>query len=163
MMKKGSLFFIGVLMSLQVMALEVGQKAPLFKLPRLDASASLELKNYRGKVVYLDFWASWCGPCRKSLPLLNELRAELKGQGFEVIAINLDENPELGKKFLQERPVDYPIGSDTKGVLPQAYGVMAMPTSYLIDRKGVVRKVHEGFRESDMPKIRKEVMELLSK
>ncbi len=82
----------------------VGQMAPNFKLPGMKTGNLMSLKSHRGKVVYLDFWASWCGPCRQSLPMLNELRKELRRKGFEVIAVNLDEDKKDAQTFLKQFP-----------------------------------------------------------
>jgi len=138
-----------------------GQMAPNFKLPGINTGNLMSLKSQRGKVVYLDFWASWCGPCRQSLPMLNELRKELRSKGFEVIAVNLDEDKKDAQTFLKQFPVSYPVLLDPKGKVPQKYNLPGMPTSYLIDRKGKIRKVHIGFKKQDMSKIRKQVMSLL--
>ena len=138
-----------------------GQTAPNFKLPGIKTGNLMSLKSLRGKVVYLDFWASWCGPCRQSLPLLNDLRKELRRKGFEVLAVNLDEEKSDAKAFLKQFPVSYPVLLDPKGKVPLKYDLPGMPTSYLIDRKGKIRKVHVGFKKQDMSKIRKEVMSLL--
>lgn len=145
------------------LAISVGDKAPAFKLPQLTQKGQRSLADYRGKVVYLDFWASWCGPCRKSLPLLNNLRKELKGKPFEVVAINLDEEVKDARGFLKEFPVSYPTLHDVKGKTPSQYGLQGMPTSYLIDKKGRIQAVHTGFKPSDMKKIRAEVKALLKK
>ena len=143
------------------LAASKGQTAPNFKLPGIKSGNLMSLKSLRGKVVYLDFWASWCGPCRQSLPLLNDLRKELKSKGFEVLAVNLDEDKADAKAFLKQFPVSYPVLLDPKGKVPQKYDLPGMPTSYLIDRKGKIRSVHIGFKKQDMQKIRKEVMSLL--
>lgn len=145
------------------LAISVGDKAPAFKLPQLTQKGQLSLSQYRGKVVYLDFWASWCGPCRKSLPLLNKMRKELKGKPFEVIAINLDEEVKDARGFLKEYPVSYPTLHDAAGKTPTQYNLRGMPTSYLIDKKGRIQAVHTGFKPSDMKKIRAEVKSLLQK
>lgn len=142
-------------------AVTVGQAAPQFTLPLLGASGAYQLSQFQGKVLYVDFWASWCGPCRQSLPLLNELRQELGAQGFEVLAINLDENPQDGLAFLQQYPVSYPVVSDPQAETPKIYGLKAMPTSYLLDKQGNIRVVHAGFKEGDIVKIRSQVMQLL--
>lgn len=142
-------------------ALELGDPAPGFKLPLLTQKGTLSLSQYRGKVVYLDFWASWCGPCRKSLPLLNDLRQQLQDQPFEVLAINLDEDIKDARQFLKQFPVSYPTLHDSQGDSPQRYQVRGMPTSYLIDKQGKLRAVHAGFKPSDMKKIRRQVSALL--
>lgn len=129
--------------------------APLPLLENRKAGKTTSLEDYRGKLVYLDFWASWCGPCRKSLPILNEIRNEYASQGFEVIAINVDEKLSDALKFLDKYPVDYPILLDPKGTQPQAYKVQGMPTAYLIDEKGNIIYKHKGFKKKDRKKIEK--------
>ena len=142
-------------------ALELGDAAPAFSAPGL-AGGTVSLSAYRGKVVYLDFWASWCGPCAKSLPALDALRKEFAPGDFQIVAVNLDRNPAVAAKFLKQRPVGYPSAIDPKGSLPAAFGVEAMPTSFLIDRDGVVRHVHRGFRESDVDPLRREIQKLVA-
>ncbi len=160
-MKKALVLCLSLLLAPLASALEVGETAPSFRLPQLDGAAKFSLKSLRGKVVYVDFWASWCGPCRQSLPMLSDLREELKGKGFEVLAVNLDEDPAAGIAFLKEYPVSYPVVSDPKGLVPERYGLQGMPTSYLIDRNGVVQMIHVGFKKKDMPEIKKAVVKLL--
>lgn len=140
----------------------VGQAAPAVDLPTLPAgTAGVTLEDLRGSVVYVDFWASWCGPCRISFPLLDDMRTELGPRGFEVLAINLDEFEEDALKFLAEVPVSYPVVRDANGTSPQAYGILGMPTGFLVDRQGVVRHMHQGFRKSDGPRLKAEILELL--
>jgi len=119
------------------------------------------LTAYRGKVVYLDFWASWCSPCRKSMPALNRLRNELKDSGFELVAINVDENNADAQQFLSKHPVDYPVILDPAASCPEIYGLQGMPTSYLIDRNGVIRDIHTGYRHGDVQLIRARIVTLL--
>lgn len=140
----------------------IGSAAPNFQLPALPASGQIiQLADLRGKVVYVDFWASWCGPCRVSFPQLDKIRNELAARGFEVLAINVDEDSEDAMKFLAELPVSYPVVYDSLGATPQAYGILGMPTGFIVDREGVVRGVHQGFRRSDGEKLRLEILELL--
>ena len=138
-----------------------GQSAPPVALPLLSGDGELALAALRGKVVYLDFWASWCGPCRVSFPVLEQLRSELGPRGFEVYAIGVDENVADARAFLQEIPVSYPVVHDGSGATPAAWGILGMPTGYLIDRDGVVREVHQGFRKSDAAGLRAAVSKLL--
>lgn len=142
-------------------ALGPGDAAKDFEMPALDGSGTVALAEYRGKVVYLDFWASWCGPCQTAIPLIEELRAEFPPQHFQVVAVNLDKSAKKARKFLEKNPVGYPSAADPRGKLPRAFGLETMPTSYLIDQKGVVRYVHEGFREGDVDAIRAEIKKLL--
>jgi len=144
-------------------ALNVGDTAPNFKLPRLETKGNIQLKSYRGKVVYVDFWASWCGPCRLSLPVLNTLRKKYRKQGFEVIAINLDEEKPEAMAFLKEFPVAYPTARDITGTTPDQYGLQGMPTAYLIDRKGKVSLIHEGFKKTDSRELSAHIASLLKK
>ncbi len=136
------------------------QPAPLFERVPLRGGEPVSLADYRGKVVVVDFWASWCGPCRKSMPFLEELRKQHHARGFEVLAINLDARVDDALRFLRFYPVSYPVLRDT-GTLPELYGVRGMPTSYYIDRRGVVRLIHIGFDDSDQSDVRKLVLDLL--
>ena len=144
-----------------VRAIELGDPAPAFSAPGLTGG-TISLASYRGKVVYLDFWASWCGPCAKSLPALDQLRQEFAPGDFQIVAVNLDRNPKVAANFLKQRPVGYPSAIDPKGSLPGTFGVSAMPTSFLIDRDGVVRYVHRGFRDGDVDPLRKQIQKLVA-
>lgn len=155
-----------MLTSREVLSVNVEQEAPAFTLggmANVKPGQKISLNDYKGKVVYLDFWASWCGPCRKSLPALNDIRNKYSSRGFEVIAINVDENPDDGLKFLREYSVSYPIAYDPNGAVPTAYQLKGMPYAFLIDRKGVVRHIHEGYRDGDQNKIETMVKALLGK
>ena len=157
----------GLLFTCVATAVEVGTEAPAFSLPKLGAEApgtSVNLADFRGKVVYLDFWASWCAPCQVSIPLLSELRNQYAAQGlaFEVVAINVDSDPADGTDFLLDVPVQYVVLSDPEGKTAALYGVKGMPTSYLVDKAGKVRLVHSGFKRSDIDMIADEVQKLLA-
>lgn len=152
------LYFVGM----SSHAANVGEPAPDISLPLLGQQNQLDLKQLKGKVVYLDFWASWCGSCRVSLPLLSELRSDLSESGFEVVGVNVDAKTKDGVKFLEKYPVSFPILADPEGETPELYRLKGMPTSYLIDKKGVIRHVHVGFKKGDMVKIKKQVLALLS-
>lgn len=137
-------------------------EAPDFTLPLLaNNSSTLSLSDLRGKVVYLTVWASWCKPCREELPFLNDLRRELTGRGFEVLAVNVDEDAAAAERFLQQLPVDYPVLSDASGEMRAAYRVQGLPTHYLIDRRGVVRTSRRGFSADEAAQIRTKVVKLL--
>ncbi len=145
------------------LALDEGDKAPAFTLPDLQGNGQVKLSDYRGKVVYLDFWASWCPPCLTSLPELEELRKQMPASKFQIIAINVDEKPKKALRFLDKKPVGYPSASDPKGSMPEAFGLETMPTSYLIDQKGVIRLVHKGYHAGDVDKIKAEATALIRK
>jgi thiol-disulfide isomerase/thioredoxin len=142
---------------------QVGQAAPPLALPLLSAGSPgvLTLASLQGKVVYLDFWASWCGPCRVSFPQLEQLRQELGPRGFEVLAVNVDEVEADALRFLEEVPVTYPVVRDGTGETPRSYGIPGMPTGFLIDRSGVVRLVHQGYRKSDGAALRASIIDVL--
>lgn len=156
------LLIIFFILPFSVSAISVGETVPSFKARTIDGSKSVALEDYRGKVVLLDFWASWCPPCLKSLPKYNDLRREIGTSNFEIVAINVDENTDDARKFLQKHPVSYPIAKDPKGILPGVFGVKAMPTSYLIDKNGVVQYVHTAFKEGDIDKLKVEIQKLIA-
>jgi len=143
-------------------ALDAGDRAPAFELPALDGKGRLDLDRYRGKVVWLDFWASWCPPCLSSLPDLEELRKQMPAKHFPLVAVNLDKDPAKALRFLERNPVGYPSASDPDGELPERFGLKTMPTSYLIDRDGTIRLVHEGYRSGDIDEIREAVRKLVA-
>lgn len=99
----------------------------------------------KGQVVYLDFWASWCKPCRKSFPWMNQMQQKYAGQGLQVIAINLDSEEALAKAFLERVPTQIPIIYDPEGTIASDYQLVGMPSSYLIDKEGRIRFSHKGF------------------
>lgn len=142
-------------------AAEPGQPAPHCELAALGNSPASDTGHYQGKVVLVDFWASWCPPCLKSLPYLNTLDHDLHKSGLQVIGVNVDEHVELASAFLERHPAHFSVGSDSKGICPKAFGIMGMPTSYLVDRNGVVRFVHIGFRDSDRETLRHTIETLL--
>ncbi|OGT71833.1 MAG: hypothetical protein A3H44_06735 [Gammaproteobacteria bacterium RIFCSPLOWO2_02_FULL_57_10] len=144
------------------LSLEKGELAPVFVLPDIqEGKPAIDLAALQGKTVYVDFWASWCAPCLRSLPQINELYAEYKERGFEVIAINVDDPIEDGRDFLLDTPLDYLIAADTDNAVLTEYGVIGMPTSFLIDPQGVVRMVHMGFKEKDIEIIEQELVAVL--
>ena len=145
------------------LALDEGDIAPPFQLPELGSS-SVEhgLLQYRGKVVYLDFWAAWCGPCRISIPEMAELHSALGSENFVVLAINLDIDPNEANQFLARFPVNYTVLSDPEGRVAELYQLRGMPTSFLIDKSGRVALQHVGYRKGDIVMIRNVVENLLN-
>ncbi len=144
------------------LAVEVGEAAPDFTLPDIqEGNNPLTLSDLKGKVVYVDFWASWCAPCLRSLPQINDLYTKYKDSGFEVVAVNLDNPIEDGLDFLLDTPLDYKILADPDGNTPESYGLIGMPTSYLVDKNGIVQLVHMGFKDNDLEIIEREVLKVL--
>jgi cytochrome c biogenesis protein CcmG, thiol:disulfide interchange protein DsbE len=136
------------------------QKAPTFTLPGDTSKISLE--KLRGKVVYLDFWASWCDPCRKSFPWMNGMKARFDSKKFAIVAVNLDSSKEDAIKFLENAPADFDIAYDPDGSVATQYNLQAMPSSYLIDKKGNLVLTHKGYREGDTAEIEAKILSLLN-
>lgn len=128
-------------------AVEVGETAP--EIVATSNGTAVTLASLRGQWVYLDFWASWCGPCKQSFPWMNEMHSKYGSRGLRIIAINVDAKASDAERFLGGTPAKFAIAYDPKGETPKRYAVKAMPTSYLIDPKGRVTLVHAGFREND--------------
>lgn len=127
-------------------AMDQAKTAPMTDTVLSDTTGQKRsLEDFKGKVVLVDFWASWCGPCRQSFPWMNKVQQNYQAQGLEVIAINLDEEPELALEFLEQIPAQFTVLLDSEAQLPDAFGVMGMPSSYLIDREGRIRAEHIGF------------------
>ncbi|MBX2882566.1 MAG: TlpA family protein disulfide reductase [Granulosicoccus sp.] len=105
-------------------------------------------ESLKGKLVYVDFWASWCAPCRESFPWMNEMQAKYADQGFKVIAVTLDKERKFSDQFLAEVPADFTIGYDPEGLLADQFKVIGMPMAYMIDRRGKLVGTHVGFRKS---------------
>lgn len=145
-----------------VFAIEAGAPVPEVAGARIDApSESFTLSSLRGKVVYVDFWASWCAPCRVSFPVLDTLYRDNQSRGFVVVGVNKDMSLDDARKFLKKVPATFPLVADPKDATAKAFDVQAMPSGYLVDRKGVVRKVHRGFTSETGAAIREEVEALL--
>ena len=123
---------------------------PVWELPLIaNGSGTVSHASYLGAVTYVDFWASWCGPCRLSLPALNQLSKTFDATDFRVVAISVDYVNEDALDFLARYPVDYPVAIDNTGDLGRAFAVAGMPSGYLIDREGQIREIHVGFRKGD--------------
>ncbi|MDY6978885.1 MAG: TlpA disulfide reductase family protein [Pseudomonadota bacterium] len=113
----------------------------------------LGLQEYRGRVVYLDFWASWCTPCRKSFPWMNALQERYADDGLVVLAVNLDEDTAAARRFLNKYPANFTVAFDPQGNVAERYALKGMPASYLIDRQGNLVMSHTGFRTADTDRL----------
>ena len=138
-----------------------GQAAPDFKLQ--GQQKQIELSKYRGQIVYVDFWASWCQPCRKSFAWMNKMQTLYGNEGFKVIAINLDDSRDKANQFLQEIPANFDVAFDPRGNTAEAYRVKAMPSSYLIDKNGKLVHANLGFRANDEDKLEVKIRNLIKK
>lgn len=120
------------------------------------------LNANKGKVIYLDFWASWCTPCRKSFPWMNKIQSTFDSSKFTVISINVDQEMNLATKFLKENPANFPVIYDPKGIAAKAYAVKGMPSSYLINQQGEIVKSHTGFFTSKIQQYENEISQLIT-
>lgn len=139
-----------------------GSKAPEIGL-KDQGGELIKLDKLAGKVVLVDFWASWCVPCREELPVLDKLYKQYAKHGLVIIGVSIDEKAEALGPFLRRTPVSFPIVHDPGKTLVAKYAPPKMPSSYLIDRKGIVRYRHEGFKRSDEGKLSHEIEALLGR
>ena len=131
----------------------IGSKAQLQQL----------LDDNKGKVVYLDFWASWCIPCRKSFPWMNEMQAKYGAQGFTIITVNVDVEKFLADEFLQENPANFTVVYDPNGAIAKKFKLKGMPSSYLFDKNGKPVAAHVGFFNNKKAEYEAEIVKLLEK
>jgi len=111
-----------------------------------DTATEFNLEEYEGQVVVLDFWASWCVPCRRSFPWLNAMHAKYSSQGLVIVGVNLDNDPAAAAAFLKEYPADFQIHYDTDATLARQYNIQGMPSSVVIGRDGEIDETHIGFK-----------------
>jgi len=130
-------------------AIKVGDTFPDFKSYKIEGTLPEALK---GKVVLVDFWASWCGPCGESFPAMDQLQKEFAGQGLVIIAVNVDEKKSDMEDFLKDHKVSFTVVRDAAQKLVEKAGISTMPGSFLIDRDGKVAFVHTGFRGKETVK-----------
>jgi peroxiredoxin len=145
-----------------IVAAEIGGKAPDCALMSINDKLPYDLHQFHGKVIFVDFWASWCPPCAKSFSFLNDLDRDLKDSGLQVIGVNLDQVPEDAKTFLAKYPANFTVVADANEKCAKDFAVKAMPSSYLVDRNGVIRHVHLGFRDGEAKELRVLAEQLLA-
>ena len=144
-----------------VQAVSVGDAAPDCMLSNLTTGQSSTLSQFKGKIVYVDFWASWCGPCAQSFPFLNSLHKQFKDQGVQIVGVNMDEDRAEANAFLAKLPADFTVMADDSKHCAEAFAVEAMPSSYIIDRQGKVQHIHLGFRDGAAEELRSAIEQLL--
>ena len=120
------------------------EKLPTFTLNQFESGAQVSNHDFVGKVLYVDFWASWCIPCRKSFPFMNDLKSQFPAENFHIIAINMDENRQDALAFLEKFPADFDIYLDPGNTLAEALRVPGLPTAYVVDQQGTIRATHMG-------------------
>ncbi len=155
------IFFIFLLLTTNVNATAIGEKLPNCMLKSLN-NVPTNFHDYEGKVLYVDFWASWCGSCQQSFPFLNQLAHEFGEQGLHIVGVNLDEKIDDTQAFLAHHPSKFTIANHGGEQCAKSFDVQAMPTSYLIDKHGVIRQIHQGFREGEMAELKTQIAQLLA-
>ncbi|MFO7306868.1 MAG: TlpA disulfide reductase family protein [Gammaproteobacteria bacterium] len=134
--------------------------APTFSLPSRNGDI-VSLEDLRGQVVMINFWASWCGPCRQEMPLLDQMHKRYSSLGFTLLGVNVEENTKDAERWLEQTPVSFPILFDRDSKVSQLYNVSAMPSTVFIDRKGNIRYVHRGYKPGDESEYLNQIRALL--
>ena len=148
------------LSSASAMAIPSKGKAPDFTL-KSNHGTNIKLSEHRGQVIMINFWASWCAPCRKEMPLLEELYQRYKDGGFTLLGVNVEEDSSAAKDLLKEIQVSFPILFDNQNAVSQLYKVEAMPSTVIVDRDGNMRFVHKGYQPGYEDEYQKQVRELI--
>ncbi|WP_434928852.1 TlpA family protein disulfide reductase [Shewanella sp. HL-SH8] len=143
---KSLLTALALLMSINAQALTVGDAAPDFTLKNMQGN-NLNLAEQRGEIILINFWASWCGPCRKEMPVLQKLQDKYQDLGVQVWGINVEQENQAGKDFLADLDLSFSIFFDETNALSKSYQVEAMPTTVMIDRDGKVRHIFRGYKD----------------
>ena len=151
---------LAVLISGSAFAADTNQPAPDFDLP--GRAGAVRLSDYKGKTVYLDFWASWCGPCKQSFPWMNDMQARYGAKGLRVVGINLDQKSEDARDFLKDTPASFDVAFDQGGKTPKSFAIKGMPTSVLIGPDGKVISVHTGFKPEQTAELETHIKQALN-
>jgi len=150
-----------ILLLLSLMAAGV-QAAPSLDHQAFNAqNQAVSLSEFKGKVVYVDFWASWCGPCRKSFPWMNEIQKKYQDQGLAVVAINLDTDNELAQEFLKQVPANFSVRFNPEGDVARSFDLLGMPSSFMFNRQGQLVQHHVGFYADKAAEYEQELVSLL--
>jgi peroxiredoxin len=137
-----------------------GQTAPDFAL-KSSTGENLRLSEYRGDVVMINFWATWCGPCRQEMPLLDELYGRYSRVGFNLLGVNIDDDSRRAMQMIEELGVSFPVLFDAQKEVSRLYEVEAMPVTVIVDRQGTVRYVHHGYKPGYEEKYLDQIRSLL--
>lgn len=154
------LLLLALTVSANTLALEVGSTAPDFTL-KSRSGENVKLSELRGEVVMINFWASWCAPCRQEMPLLEELYDRYGDMGFTLLGVNVEEDSSAALALLKEIPVTFPVLLDTTNSVSELYNVIAMPSTVILDRDGRVRFVHKGYLPGYEDEYRQQIKELI--
>lgn len=143
-------------------ALDPGDSAIPFQLVEIGSENRVSLSEFAGRAVFVDFWASWCGPCRQSMPAYEAMNERLSGEAFTLLAINLDEDPENAKRFLDSHPVSYTVLLDPGGGTAEKWSIPAMPSSFLVAPDQRIVRAWAGFKDSHSEEVEREIRSLLA-
>lgn len=149
--------FIGAMLPF----LSVAKSVPDFPLTSLSQSPNSQFEDYKGQWLYVDFWASWCGPCKRSFPYMNELQAKYKAANFKIMAISLDAEKSDALSFLAKQSTSFDVFHDPEGKFASYFELPGMPTSYLVDPTGKVVATHVGFNTKTKDKVNKQLQAVL--
>jgi len=149
-----------VLLAGTAFAADAGGPAPSFTLAALSGQQAA-LSQYKGQVVMVNFWATWCGPCQQEMPLLDQMYKKYKPAGFTLIGVNVDKEAPAVKDLMARKPVSFPVLLDPANQVSKAYHVDEMPSSVLIDRKGEIRYIHRGYRPGDENEYQDRIRQLI--
>ncbi len=149
-----------VLIAAEGFAVGLREEAPALTLKSLEGS-NLRLEEYRGQVVLINFWASWCGPCRQEMPVLDRLHHRYEDTGFAVLGVNVEGDPESARETVDKTQVTFPILLDDGQKVSELYSLEAMPSTVVIDRDGVIRYIHHGYKPGDEARYVEVIKELI--
>jgi thiol-disulfide isomerase/thioredoxin len=147
-MKNLRTLLLAALVVTPALAVAPAGPAPKFELQSM-AGKAVNLDQFKGQVVMINFWASWCGPCRTEMPILEKLHAKYKPMGFTMVGINVEPDSKLAVDWLKATPVTFPILFDTRSEVSKLYQVAGMPSTVIVDRKGNLRWLHRGYKAGD--------------
>ena len=157
---KKNLAVMSLALSALLPAVAMADEAPDFTLPA-NSGENLRLAELRGNVVMLNFWASWCGPCRQEMPLLEAMSQRYAAAGFTLLGIDVEEDNTDAIKIVKDLKISYPILFDTENKVSKLYSVETMPTTVMVDKKGKIRYVNHGYKPGDENKYRDQIRELI--
>ena len=163
MLKKTMKFISIFTLSLMLSDQGYTKKMIPFDLPSLSGGGNVNSQSFDGKVLIIDFWASWCPPCKASFSAYNQLVEKFKGKDFAIIAINIDDRQKSAQDFLKDNPASFITAYDAEKKVAEAYKLPTMPTSFIIGRDGEILHQHDGFREEDLELFTKQIDEALTK
>ncbi len=156
-----SSFLAALMLATGVLAAsDTGAPAPAFSLTTVSGEPAT-LSQYQGQVVMLNFWATWCGPCQQEMPLLEQMYKKFKPAGFTLIGVNVDKDAPPVRELLARKPVSFPVALDPSSQVSREYRVNEMPSTVIIDRKGVIRFIHRGYKPGDENEYQDRIRQLI--